>query len=370
MTGEGDAAPVRCYAQPMATLALIPDEPIARDGLVYPFGDRAPQTGELIAVAPGVHWWRLPMFGPLKHVNGYILQGEDGVTLVDTGFNSDAGVAAWRGLLAGPLGGATVTQVLCTHYHPDHVGLAGWLCRQHDAPLVMTRTEWLQVRMLTADSRDDMPEEMVAFWRAAGWDDAQIAHASQRGWGNFQRIVSRLPLSFRRIAEGDVLRIGDTDWEVVVGSGHSPEHACLLDRERGILIAGDQVLPRISSNVSLGVSEPEGDPLGDWLASIAKLRTLPDDLLVLPGHGEPFTGLHVRLDQLDAEHTGRLDAVAAFLATPARAVDCFGQLFRRPIGPDVIGMATGEALAHLRHLEVTGRAVREVRDGIWWYSAA
>jgi glyoxylase-like metal-dependent hydrolase (beta-lactamase superfamily II) len=224
--------------------------------------------------------------------------------------------------------------------------------------------------MLTADSRDDMPEEMVAFWRAAGWDDAQIAHASQRGWGNFQRIVSRLPLSFRRIAEGDVLRIGDTDWEVVVGSGHSPEHACLLDRERGILIAGDQVLPRISSNVSLGVSEPEGDPLGDWLASIAKLRTLPDDLLVLPGHGEPFTGLHVRLDQLDAEHTGRLDAVAAFLATPARAVDCFGQLFRRPIGPDVIGMATGEALAHLRHLEVTGRAVREVRDGIWWYSAA
>ena len=362
----------------MATAPALPtDSAIERDGLRYPFGDLAPQPGELLEVAPGVHWWRLPMSGPLKHVNGFVLDpgseagaGSDGVTIVDTGFNNDASVAAWRALLDGPLAGKRVAQVLCTHFHPDHVGLAGWLCRKHDAPLAMTRTEWLQVRMLCADSRDAVPDEMVAFWRAAGWDGGQIAHASTRGWGNFQRIVSRLPLGFRRIAEGDVLRIGDVAWEVVVGSGHSPEHACLLDRERVILIAGDQVLPRISSNVSLGVSEPEGDPLGDWLASIAKLRGLPADLLVLPGHGDPFTGLHIRLDQLDAEHAGRLDAVVAHLAEPKRAVDCFAQLFRRPIGPDVLGMATGEALAHLRHLEVTGRATREVRDGVWWYSRA
>ena len=351
---------------------------IERDGLVYPFGDRSPQPGELIEIAPGVHWWRLPMFGPLKHVNGYILDpgaeagagGEDGVTVVDTGFNNDTGVAAWRALLSGPLAGKRVAQVLCTHFHPDHVGLAGWLCRQHDASLLMTRTEWLQVRMLCADSRDEVPDEMKAFWRGAGWNAEQIARAAERGWGNFERIVARLPLGFRRIAEGDVLRIGATAWEVVIGNGHSPEHACLLDRARGILIAGDQVLPRISSNISLGVSEPEGDPLGDWLASIAKLKTLPADLLVLPGHGEPFTGLHTRLGQLDAEHRERLDMVAAHLAEPQRAVDCFTQLFRRPIGPDVIGMATGEALAHLRHLEVEGRAKREVRDGVWWFSAA
>ena len=346
------------------------DDAIERDGVVYPLGGTAPQPGDLHEIAPGVRWWRLPLSGPLKHINGYVLGTDDALTLVDTGFNSDAAVAAWQALFAGPLAGATVAQVLCTHFHPDHVGLAGWLCRQHDAPLVMTRTEWLQLRMLTSDSRDDVPDEMKAFWRGAGWDEAQIAQASERGWGNFGRVVSRLPLGFRRIAEGDVLTIGGTDWDVVVGSGHSPEHACLLDRARGILVAGDQVLPRISSNVSLGVSEPEGDPLGDWLASIAKLRGLPADLLVLPGHGDPFTGLHTRLDQLDAEHAGRLDAVAAHLATPARAADCFGQLFRRPIGPDVLGMATGEALAHLRHLEVTGRAVREVRDGVWWYRAA
>ena len=355
----------------MATApALQTGHPVERDGLHYPYGDHAPQPGDLLEVAPGLHWWRLPMSGPLKHVNGFILGDAGGLTLIDTGFNNEAGVAHWRALFAGPLADQRVAQVLCMHFHPDHVGLAGWLCRAHDAPLAMTRTEWLQVRLLVADAADEVPAEMTAFWRAAGWDDAQIAHASERGWGNFARIVSRLPMGFRRLVEGDVLHLGGATWEVVVGSGHSPEHACLLDRDRGILIAGDQVLPRISSNVSLGVSEPEGDPLGDWLRSIARLRRLPADLLVLPGHGDPFTGLHNRLDQLDAEHRDRLDAVAAHLAEPRRAVDCFAQLFRRPIGPDVIGMATGEALAHLRHLEVTGRAVRDTRDGVWWYRAA
>lgn len=340
------------------------------DGLSYPFGDRAPQPGELLEVAPSLGWWRVLIWGPLKHVNGYILDDPAGVTVVDTGVNNDACVQAWRDLLAGPLAGKRIARVLCTHFHPDHVGLAGWLCREHDAPLAMTQAEWLTVRMLIADQHPDVPAEMLAFWHAASWDAEQIAHAAERGWSTFSRIVARLPLSYRRVRDGDTLRIGDAVWEVVVGNGHSPEHACLLDRERGVLIAGDQVLPRISSNVSLGVGEPEGDPLGDWLASIARLKQLPDDLLVLPGHGDPFRGLHARLDALDREHRDRLDAVAAHLAEPRRAVDCFAHLFRRPIGAEVIGMATGEALAHLRRLEVEGRAVYMVRDGVRWYSRA
>ncbi len=341
----------------------------AAAGLTFPFGDRAPAPGEVVEIAPGLRWWRVPMSGPLRHVNGYLLDDGDGVAVVDTGTNGEASVAAWEALLAGPLAGQRVTRVLCTHMHPDHTGLAGWLCRRFDAPLVMTRTEWLTLRMLTADLRDAVPAAMLAFWRAAGWNDAQVAHAAALGWRRFARMVSRVPLGFTRIADGDTLRIGDTDWRVVVGSGHSPEHACLLDEKRGILLAGDQVLPRISSNVSLHVSEPDGDPLGDWLASIARFRQLPGDLLVLPGHGEPFRGLHARLDALDAEHRERLDTLAAHLARPARAVDCFAQLFRRPIGPDVLGMATGEALAHLRRLEMQGRAVREISDGVWWYRA-
>ena len=339
--------------------------------LTYPFGDDTPAPGELIEIAPGVHWWRVPMWGPLKHVNGYVLDEADGrVTVIDTGPNTPVSLEAWQTLLAGPLAGRAVARVLVTHMHPDHVGLAGWLCRQQGAPLLMTRTEWLMVRMLVADRRDHVPPEMVAFWRAAGWDDEQVARASEHGWGNFSRIVSHLPLGFTRIRDGDTVTVGDTDWEIVVGSGHSPEHACLLDRKRGILIAGDQVLPRISSNVSLTVSEPDADPLGEWLASIAKLKRLPADLLVLPGHGDPFHGLHTRLDALDAEHRERLDILTEHLAEPRRAVDCFPALFRRPIGPDVLGMATGESLAHLRHLEAEGRATRDIREGVWWFSRA
>ncbi len=157
---------------------------------------------------------------------------------------------------------------------------------------------------------------------------------------------------------------------MVIGSGHSPEHACLVDDAGKLMIAGDQVLPRITSNVSLSLSEPEADPLGEWLASIAKLKTLPDDLLVLPSHGEPFTGLHARLDALAAGHKGRLDALHAHLAEPRRAVDCFSVLFGRKIEDGSYGLATGEAMAHLRHLEVEGRAAREVRDGAYYFARA
>jgi glyoxylase-like metal-dependent hydrolase (beta-lactamase superfamily II) len=179
-----------------------------------------------------------------------------------------------------------------------------------------------------------------------------------------------VPLGIVRMQDGDVLPIGARTFRVVVGSGHSPEHACLVDEEGGVMIAGDQVLPRITSNVSLSLSEPEGDPLGDWLASIARLRELPADLLALPSHGEPFTGLHTRLDALAGGHARLLDALHRHLAEPRRAVDCFRILFGRAIDDSVYGLATGESLAHLRRLEVEGRAVREVREGVYWFSAA
>lgn len=358
---------------PQPDAAFAPDDSFtatSHKGLTYPFGGGEPVSGDTMRVAPGIRWVRLHIPGPLRHVNCWLLDDAGGVALVDTGMNTDEARGAWKAVFRGALSGVAVTRVVGTHFHPDHIGLAGWMCAHHAAPLIMTRGEWLTARMLVADARDTVPPEMIAFWRAAGWDDAQIDEAAARGWAGFRRIVTPLPLGYARIAEGDTLRIGAIDWQVVVGSGHSPEHACLYDAAGKVLIAGDQVLPRISPNVSLGVTEPMADPLGEWFASIARLRQLPADLLVLPGHGDPFTGLHARLDAMDREHRDRLDELETFLAEPRRAIDCFGRLFRRAIGADMLGMASGEALAHLRRLEVEGRAVREDRGGVWWWRAA
>jgi glyoxylase-like metal-dependent hydrolase (beta-lactamase superfamily II) len=353
-------------------------EAYSHKGLTYPLGRTAPERGQIIPLADGVGWARLPIPGSLRHINVWVIEdgepgaepGAGGVALVDTGLDIPDCREAWEALFAGPLAGRTVTRVIVTHFHPDHLGLAGWLCERFGARLWMTRGEWLFGRMLNADVRQTPPHEALVYWRAAGWSEPRIAEEAEKGWGRFAAMVAPVPVSFVRIEDGDTLRIGGRDWRVLVGNGHCPEHACLVDEAAGLIIAGDQVLPRITSNVSLSLSEPEADPLGDWLASIAKFKSLPDSLLVLPSHGEPFTGLHARLDALDHGHRDRLDALHAALGEPRRAVDCFRTLFVRKIEDDMLGLATGEALAHLRRLEVEGRASRKVEDGVHWYRAA
>ncbi len=360
-------------AEPPAYDASLADhgfEPLVAKGLTYPLGEYAPGYGDVFPIAEGVGWTRLPVPGALKHINVWVLDdpdsGGDGVAIVDTGLNIPASREAWTRAL----NGRRVTRVIVTHFHPDHIGCAGWLCDTHKVPLWMARTEFLMARMLMADVRDAPPPDAIAQAVGAGWNETQVDAMRANGWGNFAKIAAPLPVGYTRMRDGDVIRIGKRDWTIWVGSGHTPEHACLVDLDGGLMIAGDQVLPRITSNVSLSITEPEGDPLGDWLASIEKFRALPDSLLVLPAHGEPFRGLHARLDRLEEGHRVSLERLHDRLSSePRRAVDCFSVLFARAIGDDIIGMATGEALAHLRHLEVTGRAVKEDRDGIWYYSA-
>jgi glyoxylase-like metal-dependent hydrolase (beta-lactamase superfamily II) len=378
--GEGGHAPDQSLAAlEQDRLEIDPGEqPTTHRGLTYPLGRRVPDTGDLIPIAPGVGWARLPVPGSLRHINVWALDdfgpesgaGRDGVALVDSGLNIPPAREAWEALFAGPLAGRDVTRVIVTHFHPDHIGLAGWLCERFGVRLWMTRGEWLFARMLALDVRAAPPPEALAYHRAAGWSEDRIAAEAQKGWGRFAAMVSDVPVSMVRMQDGDCIRIGGRSWRVVIGNGHSPEHACLVAEQDGLIIAGDQVLPRITSNVSLSLSEPEGDPLGDWLASIDKLARLPADLLVLPAHGEPFTGLHARLDALATGHLGRLDALHLHLAEPRRAVDCFGILFGRAIDDSVYGLATGEAMAHLRRLEVEGRARRDIRGGVHWFSAA
>jgi glyoxylase-like metal-dependent hydrolase (beta-lactamase superfamily II) len=339
-------------------------------GLTYPF-TTVPGPGEALEVGPGVRWlrMRLPMAG-LNHINLWALEDGEGWALVDTGMQTSETATDWHSALSGPLGGKPVQRVLCTHMHPDHIGMAGWLTRAHGVRLWTTRLEYVTCRMLVADTGREAPLDGVRFYRAAGWDEAALEHYKAR-FGGFGKAIYQLPDAYRRIEHGDEIVIGDHVWRIVVGAGHSPEHACLYCPDLKLLISGDQVLPKISSNVSVFPTEPDADPLTEWLESLAWLKQqIPDDVLVLPSHNEPFRGLHARLADLAEGHEKRLLRVLEELRTPRRAVDVFSVLFKRTIGLDMLGMATGESLAHLNCLIVRGFAERRTDEhGVTWYQA-
>ena len=268
----------------------------------YPCGD-PPPAGETKEIAPGVLWVRMPLPFALRWINLWLLEDGDGWTVVDTGVATDESRAHWTTIFASPaLKGKPVTRVLCTHMHPDHVGLAGWITDRFNCVLWMSRLEYVVCRMLVADTGREAPEDGVNFYRAAGWDDAALVTYRKR-FGQFGRMVQAMPDSFRRVTAGESLRIGGHDWRVLGGHGHSPEHLCLWSPELNLFISGDQILPRISSNVSVFPTEPEADPLSDWLESCARLqREIPADVLVLPAHNEPFVGAHARLQELIDGH--------------------------------------------------------------------
>lgn len=338
--------------------------------LRYPL-KRIPSAGEMMEAAPGIYWVRMPLPFQLDHINLWLLEEDDGWTLVDTGVSSDEVKALWRRIFADGLGGKPVKRLIVTHLHPDHVGLAGWFTRKWGIELQMSRTDFLLCRNLVLDTGREAPKEALDFYRAAGIGERGLESYRKR-FGGFGERVHRLPDIFRRLKEGDEMTIGGRRWRVVVGSGHAPEHVCLYCAEAKILISGDQVLPRISSNVSVHPTEAYENPLQDWLDSCHRIRAaLPDDVLVLPAHNEPFYGLHTRLTQLIDGHAEGLAKLHELLAEPKRAIDVFPALFKRKIVTDVFFMATGESLAHLNCLIGRGEAtVARDEKGIDWYRRA
>jgi glyoxylase-like metal-dependent hydrolase (beta-lactamase superfamily II) len=322
-------------------------------------------------VADGVFWLRMPLPFRLDHINLYLLRDGEGWVIVDTGVRGRVTRSLWDGIFAEFFMRAPVTRVIATHMHPDHVGQAGWLTRRCGVELWMTRTEFLTCKMLAGDGPGDVPEDAVHFYARAGFDDDQLQVYRQR-FGRFGALIEPLPAGFRRLHDGDVLEIGGVGWEVVVGRGHSPEHACLYAESLRVLISGDQVLPRISSNVSVFPTEPEADPLAEWLHSCEALRDrLPPDLLVLPSHNEPFLGLHERLHALVVGHVEALARLHALCAEPQRVVDLFPALFRSEVTDEILMLAAGESRAHLNYLTDRGVLAMETgAEGVSRYAQA
>lgn len=329
--------------------------------------DTPPEFGIVTTVADGVFWLRLPLPMALDHVNCFVLDDGYGWTIVDTGFDTAKTRAMWQAALDGPLSGKPVRRVIVTHHHPDHVGLAGWFQTDHGAELVTTRTAWLTARMLVLDVHAEPKPETLDFWRAAGMDAEVFEKRRQERPFNFADIVAPMPLGFSRIAEGDNIAAGGRNWHVHIGNGHAPEHATLWSEDGELVLGGDQLLPSISPNLGVYATEPQADPVGEWIESCERLRPhATRRQLVLPGHKLPFTGLPLRLRQLIDNHHGALSRLLDHLDEPRTAAECFLPLFKREIGDGAYGLALVEAVAHVNHLHQSGKVTRTRRsDGAW-----
>ncbi len=344
--------------------------------LHYPFGDTLPAPGETLEVAPGVRWLRMKLPFALDHINLWLLRdridGREGWTVVDCCIAHDASRAQWEQIFETQLQGLPILRVIATHMHPDHIGLADWLCERWKAPLWISSTDYHVARVLTTTG-DTLAggNEAADFFVVHGLTDADVL-ATIRGRSNYYaNLVPSLPKSFVRMLDGQRIDIGGREWRCISGYGHAPEHIALYCESLNVLLGGDMMLPRISTNVSVHAGEPEADPLRLFLDSIERFKALPIDALGLPSHGKPFTGLHRRVEQLQEHHRDRLaELVEACTIKPHTAAEGLPILFKRALDVHQMTFALGETIAHLHFLWYSGQLQRRVgEDGIYRFGA-
>ena len=329
--------------------------------LDYPIA-APPAPGEACAVAPGVLWIRMPLPFALDHINLWLLAEANGWTAVDCGYGDAPTRMLWETHFATTLAGRPVKRIIATHFHPDHLGNAAWLRERFGCPVVMTRAEFLTAHAVLDQRATHALADTCALFAAHGMAPDLVDALAARG-NQYRRGVPEVPGRFVGMQDGDDVVAGGSPWRIVCGHGHSPEHASLYSASRGLLIAGDMLLPRISTNVSVAAAEPDGDPLARFLDSIAVFASLPPETLVLPSHGLPFRGLALRVAQLQAHHSERLaelDATLAAAAGPLSASDILPVLFRRELDLQQRFFAMGESIAHLNHLWHRGSIRRTV----------
>jgi glyoxylase-like metal-dependent hydrolase (beta-lactamase superfamily II) len=340
--------------------------------LHFPWGETLPAPGHAIEVAPGLKWVRLPLPFALDHVNVWLMrdtfQGREGWSIIDCGISRDEVRAIWEQVFENALEGAPILRVIVTHMHPDHIGLADWLCTRWNAPLFMTMTDYFVANLWsTPEGRFSGPtgESAVEHFQRHGLSDPQALEKIRLRAGYYPDLVPSVPKQFHRVMDGDFLKIGGRDWRVIIGYGHAPEHISLYNADLNVFIAGDMILPRISTNVSVFNYEPDSDPLRLYLESLPKYRELPADALVLPSHGRPFTGLHERIAQQQTHHAERLQEVLEACKTPKSTADIVPIMFRRTLDLHQLTFAIGEALAHLNALYFQGKLTRATHaDGV------
>lgn len=333
--------------------------------LIFPRPD-PPEFGVPEEISPGILWLRLPLPFELDSINLYLLEDDDGWALVDTGFADRRTRALWETLLSGPLRGRRLSRMIVTHYHPDHVGMAGWLSRHADLPLAMSRIEYAAAAELRADPGGFDTPEHRRFYVSHGLDAAMAGIVAGRGH-TYLAGTTGLPDRYTVLTAGERLRIGGRDFDVRTGGGHAPDQVMLVAPTERVFIAADQVLARISPNVSVTAAAPEDDALGAYIASLTRLQAeLPEDLLVLPGHERPFLGVHARIRALCAHHARRCGRIAeACAAVPLSAAELVPLLFARPLDPHQTGFAFSEVLAHINYMLGRGELRRETGpDGV------
>jgi glyoxylase-like metal-dependent hydrolase (beta-lactamase superfamily II) len=335
--------------------------------LRFPFA-APPPPGTALEVAPGVRWLRMPLPFQLNHINLWLIEDGPGWAIVDTGVATDTTRQLWEQIFATALDGHPVTRLVCTHFHPDHMGLAGWLTERLGIELWTTPVEWRHARAAIADAPGTFGGELADFYRCVGLDVTEETVRTSRPTP-YRDLVTPLPAEFRPLNEGMALAIGGRSWQVIIGRGHAPEHACLYCAELDVLIAGDQVLPKISPNVSLWPKAADQDPLGSFVASLDKLEgAVRATALVLPSHNLPFYGLHTRIGELRALHARRVADIVTACAQPQTGAELMPVLFSRTLDKHQLGFAIGETMAHVARAVALGALLREERaDGVWLF---
>ncbi|MEZ5823608.1 MAG: MBL fold metallo-hydrolase [Geminicoccaceae bacterium] len=319
-----------------------------------------PENGVPVQLADDIHWVRAALPFALDHVNLWLLRDPDGWTIIDCGFDDEWTRQMWESLLSGLLADQPVRQIVATHFHPDHVGLAGWLAERTGADLVMSRSEWLTARMLKLDDTAGFGDSGADYDRNAGLDEEMVEKRRQRG-NRYRLGVSLVSPTYTRLKHGDSIAMGGGDWEVIIGEGHAPEMLTFHSRERNMLISADQILPRITPIVGVWPGAPEEDPLGDFMTSAGRYRHIDPDCTVMPSHDGPFHGLMTRLDRLVEHHDERCELAISVCDRPATARTVMDALFPRKIDMHQLGFAIAETLAHLTYLCRRGK-MRRMRE--------